>query len=104
MSFGFPAYFTQHLSREGAPAETLRSAARDALDALGWHVREERADQIVASTSLNIRSWGERVILSFPSDGSISVTSRCALPTQCVDWGKNKSNVQRFVAQFDRHV
>lgn len=104
MSFGFPANFTQRYSRSGTTAEGLRCAARDALETLGWHVREEHADRIVASTSLNVRSWGERVLLSFPSDDSISVTSKCSLPTQCFDWGKNKSNVEWFVEELERHI
>ena len=103
MSFGFPAYFTQLYTHDSDAPEGLRPAVRAALGRLKWHVREEHENQLVASTSVSLQSWGERILLNFLPDGSLSVTSKCSLPTQCFDWGKNKANVHKFIEQLGRH-
>ena len=66
--------------------------------------RGKEDDSIVASSSLSLLFWGERVIITFLSDDSIAVTSKCALPVQCFDWGKNKANIKKFIAAFDERV
>ena len=45
-----------------------------------------------------------RVFIKFLPDNSVSVTSKCALPTQCFDWGKNKANVIKFLVEFSKRV
>jgi len=104
MAFGFPAYHTERYSTDTSKSADLRVAVRETLTALSWSVREESHDRIIASTSMNIRSWGEKLLISFLPDKSVSVTSKCALPTQCLDWGKNKANVGRFMAGIRKHV
>ena len=103
MTFGFPAYHTDSYSA-GTATANVREAARQTLTALSWSLREETADGIVASTSANVRSWGEKVLITFASDDSVSVTSKCALATQCLDWGKNKANVVKFMTELKKHV
>ena len=71
---------------------------------MSWSIREEASGQIIASTSVNLRSWGEKVLISFLPDNSISVTSKCSLSTQCLDWGKNKANVEKFMAEIKKHA
>jgi hypothetical protein len=104
MAFGFPAYHTDQYSAGTGKSADLRVAVRETLNALSWSLREEASDQIIASTSVNMRSWKEKVLISFFPDNSISVTSKCALPTQCLDWGKNKANVSRFMAEIRKHI
>lgn len=104
MAFGFPAYHTERYSADAGKSADLRFAVRETLNELSWPLREEASDQIIASTSVNIRSWGEKVLIRFLPDNSISVTSKCALPTQCFDWGKNNANVGRFMAAIRKHV
>jgi hypothetical protein len=104
MSFGFTAYHTERCSPDTTRSADLRVAVRATLAALSWSVREESHDQIAASTSMNFRSWGEKVLISFLPDKSISVTSKCSLPTQCFDWGKNKANLARFMKEIRKHV
>lgn len=101
MAFGFPAYHTEELSNTSGPP--FRKAVTEAIRALGWSVREESDEAIRVATSLNIWSWGEQVCVQFHSRGA-TVTSRCALFTQCVDWGKNKSNVRKFLGEFRKHA
>jgi hypothetical protein len=104
MAFGFPAYYTERYSAAADKSADLSVAVRAALNALSWSIREEASDQIVASTGVNIRSWGEKMFVRFLPDRSISVTSKCALPTQCIDWGKNKANVRKFLDEIRKHA
>ena len=103
MAFGFPAYHTERYPPAASPDAAL-DAVRDALNALGWSIHDERSDRIVASTCMNLRSWGEKILISLREDNSISVTSKCALPTQCLDWGKNKDNVTQFMMKMGGQV
>ena len=96
MTFGFPAHHTETYSAGTATAD-LREAARETLTVLMWSVREETSDSILADTPANLRCWGG--LITFTAD-SLSVCSKCFLPTQCVDWGKNKANVRRFLAEI----
>ena len=45
-------------------------------------------------------SWGEKITVKLvptgPAQTMVTINSRCALPTQIVDWGKNKSNVEKL--------
>ncbi len=102
MAFGFPASHSERYSAGAGKSSDLRVAVRATLNALSWSIREEGSDQIISSTSVNIRSWGEKVLISFLRDNSISVTSKCAMPMQCFDWGKNKANVGRFMAEINQ--
>lgn len=103
MTFGFPAHHTETYSAGTATAD-LREAARETLTVLMWSVREETSDSILADTPHNLRCHnGEEVLITFTAD-SLSVCSKCFWPTQCVDWGKNKANVRRFLAEFRMHV
>jgi hypothetical protein len=104
MAFGFPAYHTERYSASADKSPDLRVTVRATLTALSWSIREEASDQIVASTGVNIRSWGEKILINFLPDKSISVTSKCALPTQCLDWGKNKANIQKFMDEIRNHA
>ena len=104
MTFGFPAYHTERYCAATGESADLRVAVRATLNALSWSIMEETSGRIIASTSVNIRSWGENILVSFLPDNSISVTSKCASPTQCVDWGKNKANVVKFMTEIRKHV
>ena len=103
MAFGFPAYHTENYSPSESGSD-LRTAVKTTLNAISWSVRQESPDTIIASSSMNIRSWGEKVIVTFLPNNTISVTSKCALPTQCLDWGKNKANINKFMAELRNHV
>ena len=104
MAFGFPAYHTESYSPGRLGTGDLRSAAHSALIALGWILREDGDVQMTVSTGANLRSWGEKVLINFLPDNTISVTSRCMLPTQCFDWGKNKANVTKFLSELQKHA
>ena len=103
MTFGFPAFHTEDYSPDEGRAD-MRAAVITTIQAISWSIREESPNMIFASSSVSLRSWGEKVTVSFLPDNSISVTSKCSLPTQCFDWGKNKINVQKFLAELRNHL
>ncbi len=43
-------------------------------------------------------SWGEKIIIGLIPVAcdmvNVEITSRCAMPTQVLDWGKNKQNLE----------
>ena len=50
------------------------------------------------SHSISFSSWGETIKVYLIAQGNqtvVDVYSECALPTQIVDWGKNKENVAK---------
>ena len=48
--------------------------------------------------NMSFTSWGEKIIIGLmPLPGglvSVEVSSECAMPTQIIDWGKNKKNIE----------
>ncbi|MBI2804777.1 MAG: hypothetical protein HYX68_07315 [Planctomycetes bacterium] len=100
MAFGFPAYHTEEIDDLGHGAE-LRDSVIQAIQSLGWSIRDKSKRKVTAATSVNFWSWGERVIVEFFPDGGMSVTSSCALPTQCIDWGKNRANVRKLLDEVN---
>ncbi|MBE6742513.1 MAG: zinc ribbon domain-containing protein [Ruminococcaceae bacterium] len=49
---------------------------------------------------VSFTSWGEQIRVTLTPQGDntvIDVYSECSLPTQVVDWGKNKENTSRII-------
>lgn len=69
----------------------------DALNTLKYRIleKDERSGVITARSRLNIWSWTEKVVVNIEDCGHVSVESKCTLPTQVVDWGKNRRNVEK---------
>lgn len=48
----------------------------------------------------NFRSWGENVTITLsvagPDSTFVTIHSECSVPTQVVDWGKNKEHVDQI--------
>lgn len=101
MAFGFPAYHTeQHLSN----SPDLRGAVRYALSVLGWAIKQETQTRITTGTSMNLSSWGETIYIDFQASNMLSIRSECSLPTQCFDWGRNRSNVTKFLTELRKYA
>jgi len=103
MAFGFPAYHTEDIHLRVTDEEIIE-VVKKVLQNLSWSIREETSNYILASTSMNLRSWGEKLHINFFSGGLISVTSKCAFPIQCFDWGKNKTNINRFMTELKKNI
>ncbi len=82
-----------------AKAELLEQVKR-ALAHCKFKITEIGEDEgvIHAKSAVNFWSWREKIEVNIDADGSVSMKSECVLPTQVVDWGKNKKNVQQFFA------
>lgn len=74
----------------------------DALKSLKFRIieKDEKNGVIVARTRLNIWSWTEKVTIKIDPNGKLHIESKCSLPTQIVDWGKNRRNVENLFAQI----
>jgi hypothetical protein len=103
MAFGFPAYHTERfvgLASSGDP----RGVVLSALNSLSWPAHDQSGNVIHASSGMNFWSWGESISVEFLPGGELSITSQCALFTQCIDWGKNHSNVQALIAAIRKQM
>jgi hypothetical protein len=85
----------------GSRADIVR-AAQDAAAQCGFKVSEANPDGgwVKARAGFSLRSWGENITISVDDGGGLQVTSQCLMPTQIVDYGKNKSNVNRFMTRM----
>lgn len=53
-------------------------------------------------------SWGEKITITLnptsPATVQIDILSECGLPTQIVDWGKNKQNVANIFEYIAKNI
>ena len=56
------------------------------------------------ASDVNFSSWGENIDIDvfYVNDNAsqVVIKSECSLPTQIIDWGKNKSNVNKIYNQL----
>jgi hypothetical protein len=91
MSFGFPAYH-QQAETFNLPNGDLAALIRSALEELGWKITADSPSYFEASVMFNLWSWGEKISVSIEGL-TVEIVSKGVMPTQCLDWGKNKKNV-----------
>lgn len=63
---------------------------------------DKESFEILATTSINLHSWGENIYLSFDSKGDktmIKIISTTLF--QRISWGKNKKNFEELLQQID---
>lgn len=105
MAFGFPAYHTQTYVTSVENAEDAATMAKQALYILEWPIKVEKETSLhtTAYVNFNIRSFGEKLTIDVSTEApyTLTITSKCMLPTQCFDWGRNKKNVTRFISELD---
>lgn len=56
---------------------------------------------------MSAASYGEKITVTLkalPGQTSVHVHSECGLPTQLVDYGKNRKNVEAIFAYFERGI
>ena len=76
-------------------------AVRSTFDSLGWRYQALADGAFTAQTTINLMSWGENLSVQINPDGSVQAESRCAMPLQCLDWGKNNENVRMFFHRLE---
>ena len=97
MAFGFPAYHTE-LYKSDKDNIDLLNKIKEGIMSLGWKVSSQTSNKIIGSTSVSLMSWGEKLEIVKTDKNSCTITSKCSLPIQCVDYGKNKSNVMKLIS------
>ncbi|MEO0413831.1 MAG: hypothetical protein AAF226_02635 [Verrucomicrobiota bacterium] len=102
MAFGFPAYHTGTFSLSDEAAADWRGVIKAVIHRLGWKVSVESDDTVYGTVSTSMSSWGEQLAITCPDGKTLSITSKCAAVTQCVDWGKNKSNVNALLMELKK--
>lgn len=53
-----------------------------------------------ATVNVTLMSWGEHITINVgqhPQGSVVHIESKCAMPVQLVDWGRNKKNVDHIV-------
>lgn len=91
--------FTATIEVALAPQQA-EAAVYQALVATGITNARGGGGMLRGSTSLGWRSWGEDVTAAVgfgPRGSVVTLTSTCSMPTQLVDFGKNRENVTKVV-------
>lgn len=98
MSFGFPAFYETQQEFTGE-RDAARAAVIYAFELLGWDFTPEDPNHFRATVPVNMASWGETLTVGLAA-GQVTVRSACTMPFQLIDWGKNRQNVEQFLAHF----
>ncbi len=97
MAFGFPPKYRQDFAHTHSTDEFF-SIAAEVAGALGWEHFPISETQGLMMTGGSFSSWGEEVVVEL--EGAVAhIESRCT-GNQVMDWGKNRRNVERFLAKF----
>jgi hypothetical protein len=95
VAIGFPA---QHRETVALSFPLTDERVSHACHVLGWHYHGRFAEgpqgvtwHLTVSTTLT--SLGEEVSVMPLGPGEVEIKSRCVMPAQWVDWGKNRQNV-----------
>jgi hypothetical protein len=77
--------------------DQLIQASQEAAQRSGFKIRQAdpATGRLEARAGFSFWSYGENISVQ-AGDGTVDVRSECLFPTQLVDWGKNKRNVNRF--------
>ena len=97
MAFGFPARYEES-HRFNLHPDYLSPAAAQAVASLGWRVYAGNPYQLSARAPFNLLSYGEDVTITIYQDGTVHAASK--LLFGLFDWGRNKSNVNKFFMQL----
>ena len=68
-----------------------RFAVKQSDAARGW---------IRARAPMTFLSWGENITITVRMNGNIEIISETRVPTQIVDWGKNRANVNELFSKL----
>ncbi len=100
MAFGFTPKFEQSLDLNGLDAEHYLVIALEAAKQLGWDTTNVSKMGFTAYTGFSMLSWNEEFSINI-EDNNVNLRSKC-LGNQIIDWGKNKDNIENFVAEFNK--
>lgn len=98
MTFGFPAY---HEDTFDTPLPVTEGWIAHVCGVLGWSFKGRKLDLTQGMAwriegPVSIWAFGTNLLVRAVGANRLQVRSECALPTQCVDWGANARNTDRF--------
>lgn len=96
MGFAFPAFHQARL-----PGMFNAAAVEAAMQRLGWSDIRRTAGTVTGRVAFNVWSFGETVAVTLTADHAL-LRSACVMPTQCLDWGKNRRNIEALRAALAR--
>lgn len=83
------------------------SQAVSTLMELKWQVTESNKKEglIKAKTPMNLLTWGDQVIVYVfeKTENNVLVEVTSSSPQQ-IDWGKNRSNIEKFYSLLDKKI
>jgi len=80
--------------------EKLMYNAKLAMFANGFELKyeDQKSGFIMAKSGFSLFSWGENLHITVEDNGNVTIKSECAMPTQLIDWGRNKKIVHKIFA------
>jgi hypothetical protein len=102
MAFGFPAYHEEDIPiPDGMPPHAIPQV----FQRIAWAGSPNHDGRSwKAATAMNLASYGEEISIVWIAQNMLRVRSQCAMPTQCLDWGRNAKNVRTFKGALYEHV
>src|SRR5262245_32506076 len=103
MAFGFPAYHeeTIRLPRPLTQQLLVDACAMARFAVMGPAKEGPLGLEWRLSSDMSLASWGEKIVVIATGPDTAFVRSQCALPTQCIDWGRNRKNVRRLIEALE---
>ena len=103
MAFGFPPFASgQH--NFGIDLQILYPAVMQTIHVLRWSGGQSGPYTFEASSGFSLWSYGEKIRITIDGQGTVHVHSECSWPLTLFDWGKNDSNVGKFLATLGSFV
>ena len=98
MSFGFPAF---HESQLALPFPVDDQWIAHTARCLGWTYGGRSPDPRfgcvwIVTVGITMWSWGATLRLWPLGPQQLGLRSACDFPLQCIDWGDNRRNVEKF--------
>lgn len=89
-----------------AERRDIEEALLTVLDSLGlkWVGELSETDIMTIRVPINDCSWGEKIEAQLVGSSTLRISSRCILPLQLYDWGKNRKNVLTIVSGIEAEL
>lgn len=86
-----------------ADVTSTLNAASQAIQQCGWRVTFMQQSTIRATSGISFTSWGEEILVQVQvANGITYLNMQSKSAFALIDWGKNQSNVDKFIATLGR--
>jgi hypothetical protein len=98
MAFGFPAYHEETVTLpQPVTHDWIAYGCAHAGFSRPFYSADARGAIWRCSSSISLASWGDEISITWVAQNAVHIRSQCGMPTQCIDWGRNTTNVRKFV-------